>query len=197
MSAFLSFRVQASPGGALLMSGVREESTMEVLFPRCAGLDVHRDTVAAAVRVQKGSGKATTEVRAFATTGGQLGLLADWLAQNGVTLVGMESTGVYWKPVFYMLEDRFECWGAVKSPVYGVPCRWVSIRNLDHFSLCDLVLGAARWWGRPRLPLSPVLRGRRGSGVKARGAREGPRSRQRRGSGLEAGGTAPYRARRT
>jgi hypothetical protein len=67
---------------------------MKVLFPRCAGLDVHRDTVAAAVRVQTGSGKATVEVRTFATTGGSLGQLADWLADNRVTLVGMESTGV-------------------------------------------------------------------------------------------------------
>lgn len=72
---------------------------MEVVFPRCAGLDVHRDTVAAAVRIQPAKGPAKVEVRTFTTTGGSLGLLADWLTQNKVTIVGMESTGVYWKPV--------------------------------------------------------------------------------------------------
>lgn len=110
---------------------------MEVLFPRCAGLDVHRDTVAAAVRVQKGSGRATTEVRTFATTGGALGLLADWLAENKVTIVGMESTGVYWKPVFYMLEDRFECWLLNAAHVRNVPGRKTDVA--DATWIADLV----------------------------------------------------------
>jgi transposase len=110
---------------------------VEVLFPRCAGLDVHRDTVAAAVRVQTGSGRATTEVRTFTTTGGSLGLLADWLAQHKVTIVGMESTGVYWKPVFYLLEDRFECWLLNAAHVRNVPGRKTDVA--DATWIADLV----------------------------------------------------------
>jgi transposase len=110
---------------------------MEVLFPRCAGLDIHRDTVAAAVRIQRGSGKATTEVRTFPTTGAALGLLADWLAQNSVTIVGMESTGIYWKPVFYLLEDRFECWLLNAAHVRNVPGRKTDVA--DAVWIADLV----------------------------------------------------------
>jgi hypothetical protein len=64
---------------------------MEVVFPRCAGLDVHRDTVVAAVRIQGKAGRAKTEVRTFLTTGGGLGSLADWLAENKVTVAGKHS----------------------------------------------------------------------------------------------------------
>jgi transposase len=102
---------------------------MKVLFPRCAGLDVHRDTVVAAVRVQKGGGKAAVEVRTFATTGGALGQLADWLAEQKVTLVGMESTGVYWKPPFHLLEDRFECWLLNAAHVRNVPGRKTDVAD--------------------------------------------------------------------
>jgi transposase len=96
---------------------------VEVVFLRCAGLDVHRDTVVAAVRIQQRSGSAKVVVKTFATTGGALGLLADWLGQNKVTLVGMESTGVYWKPVYYMLEDSFTCWLLNAAHVRNVPGR--------------------------------------------------------------------------
>jgi len=86
---------------------------MEVIVDRCAGLDVHRDSVVATVRVP-GKGKSrrrrAQETRTFATTMAQLEQLADWLAGFGVTRVGMEATGCYWKPVFYVLERRFECW---------------------------------------------------------------------------------------
>ncbi|ABD12791.1 IS110 family transposase [Frankia casuarinae] len=110
---------------------------MQVLFPRCAGLDVHRDTVAAAVRIQTGSGKAVTEVRTFTTTGGSLGLLADWLTECRVTIVGMESTGVYWKPVFHLLEDRFECWLLNATHVRNVPGRKTDVADAAWIS--DLV----------------------------------------------------------
>src|SRR6266540_2811079 len=79
---------------------------MDVVVERCAGLDVHRDSVVATVRVP-GTGKSRRRreqrTRSFGTTIGQLETLADWLADFGVTLVGMEATGVYWKPVFYVL----------------------------------------------------------------------------------------------
>ena len=74
---------------------------MDVLVERCAGLDVHRDTVVATVRVP-GQRRNTRrgETRTFATTITGLQRLRDWLGEHAVTLVGMEATGVYWKPVF-------------------------------------------------------------------------------------------------
>ena len=77
---------------------------MEVLYPRCAGLDVHSRRVNACVRVAAGR-TATTEHREFATTTAGLLELAAWLTETGCTHVGMEATGVYWKPVWHMLED--------------------------------------------------------------------------------------------
>lgn len=77
---------------------------MEILHPRCAGLDVHQKTVVACVRIAEG-GKVTHEVRTFGTTTHGLGGLAAWLAENGVTHAVMESTGVYWKPVWHILDD--------------------------------------------------------------------------------------------
>jgi transposase len=72
---------------------------MDVLIERCAGMDVHRDTVVATVRRPGPGGTRRSETRTFTTMTGQLEMLADWLTEQKVTLVGMESTGIYWKPV--------------------------------------------------------------------------------------------------
>jgi transposase len=77
---------------------------MEVLHPRCAGLDVHKDGVVAAVRLAE-AGAVRTAVRRFGTTTPDLLALADWLAEQGCTHVAMEATGVYWKPVWHILTD--------------------------------------------------------------------------------------------
>jgi len=77
---------------------------MELLHQRCAGLDVHKQTVVAAIRLAI-DGKVITEARTFATTTQGLLALADWLAENDCTDVAMEATGVYWKPVWHVLED--------------------------------------------------------------------------------------------
>ena len=77
---------------------------MQVLHPRCAGLDVHKKTVVACVRLVEG-GKVHYEVQTFSTVTVDLLRLADWLHQHGVTHVVLESTGVYWKPVWYALDD--------------------------------------------------------------------------------------------
>ena len=71
---------------------------MEVLHPRCAGLDVHKETVVACVRIVSG-GEVSRTVRTFETTTARLIELAEWLEANGCTHVAMEATGVYWKPV--------------------------------------------------------------------------------------------------
>ena len=78
---------------------------MEVLHPRCAGLDVHSRQVTACVRVAAGS-TVTTEHREFATTTAGLFELSAWLTEAGCTHVAMEATGVYWKPVWHILEDE-------------------------------------------------------------------------------------------
>ena len=71
---------------------------MDVIYPRCAGLDVHKQTVVACARIA-GDGAPLQEVCTFATTTSGLLALADWLDSLGVTVVAMEATGVYWKPV--------------------------------------------------------------------------------------------------
>jgi transposase len=73
-------------------------------------LDVHKSSVTACVRISEVSEDLHQEMRKFATTTRGLLLLRDWLASFRVRLVGMEATGVYWKPIYYMLEDDFELW---------------------------------------------------------------------------------------
>jgi len=77
---------------------------MEVLHERCAGLDVHKNTVVACVRVMHG-GKIRLEVRTFKTTTRDLLALSEWLDGHGARHVVMEATGVYWKPVWHILSD--------------------------------------------------------------------------------------------
>ena len=81
---------------------------MEQIHDRVAGLDVHRDQVAVCVRTPGPRGGVQTEKARFDTTTGGLAALAEWLAGHAVALVAMEATGVYWKPVYYALEGRFD-----------------------------------------------------------------------------------------
>src|SRR6266567_1615594 len=78
--------------------------SLSVLYARCAGLDVHKKTVVACLLLTAASGKVSRQVRTFATTTAGLRALCAWLASQGVTHVAMESTGVYWRPVFNLLE---------------------------------------------------------------------------------------------
>jgi transposase len=80
---------------------------MTPMSERCAGLDVHQATVVATVRHPDGAGGRAVTTQTFATTTASLLALRDWLESLGVTDVAMESTGVYWKPVYYTLEDAF------------------------------------------------------------------------------------------
>lgn len=80
---------------------------MDIIVQRCAGLDVGKDEVVACVRAPGGEpGRRRQEVRTFATFTEQLEAMADWLRGEGVSQVVMEATGQYWKPVWYVLEDR-------------------------------------------------------------------------------------------
>jgi transposase len=79
---------------------------MDTLYPRCAGIDVHKNNVVVALRCCEQPGKIHEEVRTFATMTRDLLELSDWLAEHAVSHVALESTGVYWKPVFNILEGR-------------------------------------------------------------------------------------------
>lgn len=96
---------------------------METIIERCAGLDVHKDTVVACVRTTDERGERHQETATFSTTTSGLLALHDWLARSGVKVVGMEATGVYWKPVYFMLEDDFECWLLNARHMRNVPGR--------------------------------------------------------------------------
>jgi transposase len=96
---------------------------VDTLHPHCAGLDVHKETVVACVRHQPARGRARAQTRTFATHTAGLLELADWLAAEGVTHAAMESTGVYWKPVFHVLEGRFELLLCNAQHVKNVPGR--------------------------------------------------------------------------
>src|SRR5689334_24916994 len=102
---------------------------MEVLHPRCAGLDVHKATVVAAVRLVAGR-EIVREVRTFATTTASLLELAEWLAESGCTHVVMEATGVYWKPVRHVLaEHGFALVLANPAQVENVPGRKTDVND--------------------------------------------------------------------
>jgi len=100
---------------------------MEVLHPRCAGLDVHKDTVVAAVRCV--SEPAHQEVRTFPTTTTGLHALTDWLTSHGCTHVAMEATGIYWKPIWHILEGNFELVLANAQHIRNVPGRKTDVND--------------------------------------------------------------------
>jgi transposase len=91
------------------------------MYPRCAGLDVHKDVVVARVRCV--SEPRADETRSFATTTGALIELQEWLSSHAVTHVAMEATGVYWKPVWHLLEEHFELVLANAQHIRNVPGR--------------------------------------------------------------------------
>ena len=94
---------------------------MQVLYTRCAGLDVHKDTIVACVRCV--SEPRQQQVRSFATTTSGLVALSEWLASHGCSHVAMEATGIYWKPVWHVLEAEFELVLANAQHVRNVPGR--------------------------------------------------------------------------
>jgi transposase len=100
---------------------------MELLHLRCAGLDVHKDTVVACVRLAEG--KVKKEVRTFSTMTRALMELSAWLAECGVTHVAMEATGVYWKPIWHILERDFELILANAQHIKAVPGRKTDVND--------------------------------------------------------------------
>src|SRR5438309_2615727 len=117
--------------------GAAAGGDMEILYPHCAGLDVHMDTVVACVRHMV-NGSVRREVRSFKTTTKELLALSDWLAGEGCTHVAMEATGVYWKPVWHVLSDGdFTLVLANAAHVKNVPGRKTDVN--DATWLADLL----------------------------------------------------------
>jgi transposase len=110
---------------------------METIVERPAALDVHKASVMACVRVPAAGGGRDEHVEQFPTTVHGLLTLADWLEAHGVTQVAMEATGVYWKPVWAVLEDRFACMLVNARHVKQVPGRKTDV--LDAQWLCRLL----------------------------------------------------------
>src|SRR5262245_29473776 len=102
---------------------------MDTLYPRCAGIDVHKANVVVCVRCCDRPGKVFEEVRTFSTMTRDLLALSDWLAERGVTHVAMESTGVYWKPVFNLLGGRFEVILVNAEHIKQVPGRKTDVKD--------------------------------------------------------------------
>lgn len=113
---------------------------MERIVNRCAGLDVHKASITACVRISptdKDEEPRTQEITKFKTTTQGLLQLRDWLAAFKVELVGMEATGVYWKPLYYMLEDDFECWLVNAAHMKNVPGRKTDVKDAEW--ICQLI----------------------------------------------------------
>lgn len=102
---------------------------METMYGKCAGLDVHKKTVDACVRCLDEKGKLRTETRQFTTMTSELLRMSDWLASEGVTHVAMESTGVYWKRMFNLMEGRFTLLLVNARHVKQVPGRKTDVKD--------------------------------------------------------------------
>jgi transposase len=94
-------------------------------------------SLTACVRIPEASEALHQEIREFATNTRGLLLLRDWLASFDVRLVGMEATGVYWKPIYYMLEDDFELWLLNARHLKNVPGRKTDVKDAEW--ICQLV----------------------------------------------------------
>ena len=110
---------------------------MDVIVERSAALDVHKEQVTACVRFPAADGSRAQEVREFKTTVGGLLVLHDWLKAHGVTRVAMEATGVYWKPVWAILEDDFDCLLVNARHVKNLPGRKTDVKDAEW--LCQLL----------------------------------------------------------
>lgn len=104
---------------------------METIYERCCGLDIHKKTVGACLIVPGPQGRSAKEIRTFGTMTEDLLQLSDWLTANRVTHVAMESTGVYWKPIWNLLEGNFELLLANAQHIKAVPGRKTDVKDCE------------------------------------------------------------------
>src|SRR5271154_1144956 len=110
---------------------------VQAIIERCCGLDVHQGTVVACLLAGAPGAQPTKEVRTFRTVTRDLEALRDWLRAAGVTHVGMESTGVYWRPVYAVLEGHFELIVGNARHIRNVPGRKTDVKDAEW--IADLV----------------------------------------------------------
>ncbi|MGW0633966.1 IS110 family transposase, partial [Streptomyces sp. NPDC002758] len=104
---------------------------MEVLHERCAGIDISKVDVKVTIRVPSSAKRRRGETRTFSSVTSGLLAMRDWLLAEGVTVVGMEATGAYWKPVFYLLEHDMECWLLNARHMKAVPGRKTDVKDSE------------------------------------------------------------------
>ena len=104
---------------------------METLVERGCGLDVHQATVVACLLIVRKDGKVQKQVQTFGSTTRELLSMREWLLSQGCTHVGMESTGVYWKPVYAILEGAFQIVVANAQHVKKVPGRKTDVKDAE------------------------------------------------------------------
>jgi transposase len=104
---------------------------MDVLYPRCCGLDIHKKTVVACVLLTDPGPKPVKDLRTFRTTTADLLALADWLSAAGCTHVAMESTGVYWRPIYNLLEGLFTLLVVNAQHIKTVPGRKTDVKDAE------------------------------------------------------------------
>jgi transposase len=126
---------------------------VEQIHQRVAGLDVHRDSVAASFRQAGPRGGVVREKERFTTTTAGLEVLGGWLGDRQVQLVAIEATGMYWKPLYYALESRFTVWLCTARHVKKVPGRKTDLSDADW--LADV---AAHGMVRPSFVPPPQIR---------------------------------------
>ena len=104
---------------------------VDAIYERCCGLDIHKKTVVACVIVPAAGRHVSKEIRTFGTMTDDLLALADWLAAENVTHVALESTGVFWKPLFNLLEDRFQLLLVNARDIKQVPGRKTDVKDCE------------------------------------------------------------------
>jgi transposase len=136
---------------------------MQTLVERGCGLDVHQATVVACLLIVLGSGKVHKQVRTFGTTTRELVSLREWLLAEGCTHVAMESTGVYWKPIYAILEGAFEIVVANAQHVKKVPGRKTDVKDAEWIAdlLCHGLLRSSFVPPKPIRELRDLTRYRR------------------------------------
>src|SRR5215475_465170 len=104
---------------------------MDVVHARCCGIDVHKRTVVACLLISTSGEAPSKEVRTFSTMTDDLLRLLDWLTSAGCTHVAMESTGVYWKPVYNLLEGSLEALVVNARHIKAVPGRKTDVKDCE------------------------------------------------------------------
>jgi len=104
---------------------------MDIVHPRCAGIDIGKRSLTVCVITTDKAGEPVRETRTFGTLSRDLLVLADWLDERGVTAVAMEATGSYWKPIWNLLEERFELLLANAAHIKAVPGRKTDVRDAE------------------------------------------------------------------